>query len=97
MRKKFLMMVALMVTAFAGLPALADAPAPLGAMESFDIGTVKTTVVPIVYMVIKIVFAVLGACFGLFVLRWGYNKVCWILGVGEDYQDAKDSGWFDDD
>ena len=79
MKKKLLMMAALMVAASAGLPVLADDPAPMGSMETFDLAAVKTTVVPIIYTVIGIVAAVLGACFGFVVLRWGYRKVAGML------------------
>ena len=79
MNKKLFMLSLMALAMVVGLPALADDPAPLGTMETFDLESVKTTVVPIIYTVIGIVAAVLGACFGFVVLRWGYRKVVGML------------------
>ena len=78
MNKKFMLLM-MAIAMVAGLPVLADDPVPMGAMETFDLSLVKTTVVPIIYTVIGIVAAVLGACFGFVVLRWGYRKVVGML------------------
>ena len=76
---KMMMMVAMAFCFAFGLPVLADDPAPLGSMETFDLNEVKTTVVPLIYTVIGIVASVLGAGFGFVVLRWGYRKVVSML------------------
>ena len=58
---------------------MADDPAPFGAMGTFDLDEVSTTVVPIIFKVVTIMGAVLGAGFAIVVLRWGYRKVVGML------------------
>ena len=78
MKKK--MMLAMLALVVVVASAFADpAPAPLGTMETFDLAQVSTTVVPLIYQVITIVGALLGACFGFVILRWGYRKVVSML------------------
>jgi len=75
MKKKWMMMTALMVAALAGFPALAQDPAPLGSMESFDLATVKSSVVSTIRTVLIVCAQVFGLLVAFVIYTWAYDKI----------------------